>query len=154
MKPISVWGLHGVKIIRFFRLYCGWIIQGGWGKRWTKIEPDIFRNILSCNCLPGKSWMNVIIGQTNRCDLVIKNKTWRHFLNCLVSKTNNKYGILKPHLQSLKLQKSPTVRNSFPPVSKYVNIIVDFTWYMQYTYHLVTKICKSIKLRIFFVVFR
>ena len=121
IKPSSVSGLHAVKIVRLFTLWCGWNIQGA----------DIFAALLSCNFFPGKSRRKVIKRQTHRCDSVIKNKIWCHFLNCLVSKAGHKYGKLKPHLQSLKLQKSPTVRNSVPPVSKHVNIIVDFTWYMQ-----------------------
>jgi len=124
LMPVLWESLKGVKIIRYFTLYCGWIIEGvevNCGLNYTLIFSV---TLLPCNFLPGKSRKKVIIGSTNCRDLVIKSKTLEHFLNCLVSKAGHKYKILKPPLHSLKLQKSPAVRNSLLPVSKYVNIIL------------------------------
>ena len=136
--------------MRLFTLYCGWIIQGLEVNRELKYTLIFSVTLLPYNFLPGKSRNKLIISQTNRCDLVIRNKAWNLFLNCLESNPGHRHKILKPPLHSLKAQKSPTVRNSLPPFSKYVNIIVDFTWYIQC--QLMTKICQSIKLRIFCVV--
>jgi hypothetical protein len=76
-----LWGsLQGVKIIHLFTLYCGWIIQGvevNGGLKYTLIFSV---TLLHRNFPRSKSRKKLIIGQTNRCDLVLKNKTWNNFL--------------------------------------------------------------------------